>query len=144
MKEVILFALLYGALPFYEDRMEKKEARITKLQDKIRKAQYCFHKQIDVSDEAKQLVRLMLNPHPMARIDLKTTIAHEWFRKDLPEDWNNKDFQEEISKKQEQIKQSNDDIEQLVNKAFGTFLHSNSIQSYSTRSLDDLHAGTFQ
>lgn len=67
---VILYAMVCGYLPF-EDQNTKK------LYQKILKADYKLPSFL--SEEAKDLINLILNPDPTQRFTIKDIRAHPWY-----------------------------------------------------------------
>jgi 5'-AMP-activated protein kinase catalytic alpha subunit len=72
---VVTFALLAGVLPF-------DEPSIPALFAKIRSASYKFPRHF--SPLARDLIERMLNPDPVARINLSQVKEHPWYLLDLP------------------------------------------------------------
>ena len=72
---VIMFVLLGGYPPF-DDENQKKMFR------KIKKAQYDFHEQYwsSVTEEAKDLIRGMLEIDATKRLTVDQVLSHPWVR----------------------------------------------------------------
>lgn len=70
---VILYILLGGYPPFYDKNNQA-------LFRKILKAQYEFHPAYwgEVSDEAKDLIRSLLNVDPAQRLTVNQALSHPW------------------------------------------------------------------
>ena len=70
---VILYCMLGGYPPFRDKNRDR-------LFDKIRKGLYEFHEKKwgDVSDEAKDLVNLLLTVDPSKRITAQEALQHPW------------------------------------------------------------------
>jgi len=69
---VVLFALLYGTVPFKANNMKD-------LHQQIMAAKYNF-KDTEVSEEAKNLIRGLLNPDPNTRLGVSQVLKHDWMR----------------------------------------------------------------
>ncbi|PWZ01849.1 Pkinase-domain-containing protein [Testicularia cyperi] len=69
---VILYALLCGALPFDDDDESVMKAKILKGDYEIPEC---------LSEEAQDLIRLILQQDPNARPSIKAILAHPWFTK---------------------------------------------------------------
>ena len=74
---VILYAMVCGYLPF-EDQNTKK------LYQKILKADYKLPSFL--SDEAKDLINLILNPDPTQRFTIKDIRNHPWYNQVSPDE----------------------------------------------------------
>eukprot|EP01017_Pseudomicrothorax_dubius_P023419 TRINITY_DN2502_c0_g2_i4.p1 TRINITY_DN2502_c0_g2~~TRINITY_DN2502_c0_g2_i4.p1 ORF type:complete len:192 (+),score=46.08 TRINITY_DN2502_c0_g2_i4:574-1149(+) len=72
---VILYALLAGCLPFDEDV-------IPLLFRKIKEADYTIPKHF--SEEAKDLIKWMMQPNPVNRIKFHEIRRHPWFKDAFP------------------------------------------------------------
>jgi 5'-AMP-activated protein kinase catalytic alpha subunit len=59
---VVLYAMLYGTVPF-------KAANMSGLHEIIRKAK--FHLTNDISEEAKSLIKGLLDPNPKTRLTIR-------------------------------------------------------------------------
>lgn len=70
---VILFVLLGGYPPFHDENQSK-------LLKKIKKCEYEFHEDYwgQVSDEAKDLIKKLLNPDMFERVTVDQALAHPW------------------------------------------------------------------
>jgi hypothetical protein len=76
---VILFILLGGYQPFHEDDRKKLFAKIIG-------AKYHFHPKrwATVSDDAKDLIRCLLEPQPAKRLTVEQALDHAWLK--VPEE----------------------------------------------------------
>lgn len=70
---VVLYCMLGGYPPF-------RDANRQKLFQKIRQGMYKFHEKKwgDVSDDAKDLIRLLLTVNPAKRVTAKEALQHRW------------------------------------------------------------------
>lgn len=75
---VMAFALFRGAMPFWDGRMV--DSREVPLHEQITKGMYTFtHSNWQgVSDEAKDLIRGLLNVDPARRLTAKEALRHPW------------------------------------------------------------------
>ena len=71
---VILYTLLSGNLPFYAEEDDE-------VYKKVLKGKYVFPEKEwkDVSDEAKKLIKKMLEKNPRKRITSLNALKDEWF-----------------------------------------------------------------
>lgn len=69
---VVLFALLYGTVPFKANNMKD-------LHQQIMMAKYNF-KDTEVTEEAKDLIKGLLNPDPQARLGVSQVLKHPWMK----------------------------------------------------------------
>jgi serine/threonine protein kinase len=69
---VVLFALLYGTVPFKANNMKE-------LHSQIMSAKYNF-KDTPVSEAAKDLIRGLLCVDPVARLGVSQVLKHEWMK----------------------------------------------------------------
>jgi len=78
---VVLYAMLCGTVPF-------KASNMKELHKMIIKGKYNLKE--EVSDEAKQLMRAMLETDPKKRISIAKILQHPWMQlsKDIPEIFN--------------------------------------------------------
>jgi len=78
---VIAFCLLSGKPPFYSDNREE-------LFRKIKKENVCFAKKIweNISLEAIEFIRSLLNRNPKKRPNAKTVLGAKWFKSILEEE----------------------------------------------------------
>lgn len=60
---IMFYTLIYGTLPF-RGKTDKE------LRDKIREAKVKFPRSVAITDEAKQIIKGMLDPDPNARLEL--------------------------------------------------------------------------
>lgn len=72
---VVLYALLAGKLPFDEEI-------ISSLFNKIKRGDYQMPHHL--SDEVKDLIRRILQPDPIRRINISQIKRHPWFNTDMP------------------------------------------------------------
>jgi len=70
----VLFSLLFAELPF------SLEERLTALSNNKEHPTLSIPSEIHVSDEAKQLVRLLLSVDPMKRPKIKQILNHPWLK----------------------------------------------------------------
>lgn len=68
---VVLFAMLYGTVPFKANNM-------TELQQIIMKADYKLKE--DISDDARELLKGLLEPDPENRLTVAEILSHSWMR----------------------------------------------------------------
>jgi polo-like kinase 1 len=68
---IMLYALLVGRPPFESDTVDETYRR-------IRSNQYDFPKQIPVSNEAKTLIKHMLDPNPRTRATMQQIRSSEF------------------------------------------------------------------
>lgn len=68
---VVLFAMLYGTVPFKANNMKD-------LHKQIMEARYNLKDEI--TSEAKNLIQCLLNPDPDSRYTVKQTLAHPWLK----------------------------------------------------------------
>ena len=68
---VVLYAMLYGTVPFKGNNM-------TELQKMIIKADYQLNE--GISKEAKDLIQKLLEKNPSQRISIQGILAHPWMR----------------------------------------------------------------
>ncbi|CAK5261918.1 unnamed protein product [Mycena citricolor] len=80
---VILYAMLSGYLPFDDDPDNPDAENISKLYAYISKTPVSFAEH--VSDNARDLLCLMLVPNPVLRCELVTVMRHPWFQINLRE-----------------------------------------------------------
>lgn len=66
---VVLFAMLYGTVPFKANNMQD-------LHQLIMKAKYNLKDEI--SEEAKHLITSLLDPDPVTRLTIQEVLAHPW------------------------------------------------------------------
>lgn len=66
---VVLYAMLYGTVPFKANNMSE-------LQKLIIKAKYTLKD--DISEEARNLLYGLLEKDPMKRLTIPQILAHEW------------------------------------------------------------------
>ncbi|KAL0207069.1 hypothetical protein P9112_012780 [Eukaryota sp. TZLM1-RC] len=74
---VILYAMLFGRLPF-------DDSNIHKLFTKIKSGTFYFPKNVDVSSHVKQLIQSMLRVDPLQRATVDDIKYHQWFQASLP------------------------------------------------------------
>ena len=67
---VVLFAMLYGTVPFKANNMEE-------LHKLIMKGKYTLKE--DISIEARNLLRGLLEVNPEKRLKIKEIYRHKWF-----------------------------------------------------------------
>jgi len=67
---VVLYSMLYGTVPF-------KASNMNELHDMIMQGKYSLKE--DVSESARDLIRLMLERDPKRRISVKEILKHKWF-----------------------------------------------------------------
>ena len=72
---IILYTMLFGIFPF-------KEKNIDKLYTKIVKGEFSYPKNINISEEAKLLLKKILVVNPRLRSDIKDIRRDIWFQKD--------------------------------------------------------------
>ena len=72
---IILYTMLFGIFPF-------KEKNIDKLYTKIVKGDFSYPKNINISEEAKLLLKKILVVNPRLRSDIKDIRRDIWFQKD--------------------------------------------------------------
>lgn len=70
---VLLFCLLTGIMPF-------KGATLEKLNEQIVKGEFQFPKEVELSDEVKDLIRRMLVVDPENRMTIEEVLEHEWVK----------------------------------------------------------------
>jgi serine/threonine protein kinase len=77
---VILYVLLCGYTPFMSDDQEQ-------MFDRIKRAEWSFEADDwkHVSDEAKDLIRGLLDPSPDSRMTAKRALRSKWINKDAKE-----------------------------------------------------------
>lgn len=77
---VILYILLCGFPPFYDDNNAKLFAQ-------IKSGKFSYPKEYwkNVTEEAKDLINRLLVVDPAARLDAKGVLAHKWLHGDAPE-----------------------------------------------------------
>jgi serine/threonine protein kinase len=69
---VCLYAMLYGTVPFKANNMSE-------LHQLIMKAKYSLKDdKVEISDEAKNLIKLLLEPEPSKRIGIDQIQKHKW------------------------------------------------------------------
>ena len=73
---VVLYAMLYGTVPFRAQNMGD-------LQEMVIKARYSM--KASISEQARDLLKKILEPDPRKRLKIPEILAHEWFD-DLKED----------------------------------------------------------
>jgi serine/threonine protein kinase len=66
---VVLFAMLYGTVPFKGNNMNE-------LRDLIIKGDYTLKD--DVSEESRNLLRGLLEPEPSKRLTMNQVLVHPW------------------------------------------------------------------
>ena len=71
---VVLYAMLCGTVPFKASNMKELHKMIIKGK---------YHLKEEVSDDAKSLMKSMLNTDPNSRITISKILAHPWMQ--LPE-----------------------------------------------------------
>jgi BR serine/threonine kinase len=71
---VVLFALLFGRLPF-----DDKENNLQRILLKVRKAEYQFPKEVTVDPDARDLIQMMLRGDPEQRIKIAEIKRHPWW-----------------------------------------------------------------
>eukprot|EP01026_Neomeris_dumetosa_P062824 TRINITY_DN5955_c0_g1_i17.p1 TRINITY_DN5955_c0_g1~~TRINITY_DN5955_c0_g1_i17.p1 ORF type:complete len:514 (-),score=74.43 TRINITY_DN5955_c0_g1_i17:1536-3002(-) len=108
---VMLYCLLVTSYPF--DPRKYSQPMLFEL---IRKANYKFPTNCDISQEARRLVSCMIKPDPKKRYSIDEVVAHPWFQKNLPADWNH-DFKETVAQKQLTM-QTDQEIERMVDVVF--------------------------
>lgn len=69
---VVLFAMLYGTVPFKANNMKD-------LHQQILQARYNLKE--DVSEEAKDLIKSLLNINPKERLSVSQTLRHPWLQR---------------------------------------------------------------
>ncbi len=67
---VVLFALVYGTVPFKANNMNE-------LHKLIMKGKYTLKS--DVSEDVRDLLRRMLEPDPRRRLTIPEILCHKWF-----------------------------------------------------------------
>ena len=67
---VVLFALVYGTVPF-------KASNMSDLHKLIIKGKYTLKS--DVSEDVRDLLRRMLEPDPRRRLSIPEILCHKWF-----------------------------------------------------------------
>lgn len=75
---VVLYAMLYGTVPFRAQNMSE-------LHDMIVKAKYSL--KTSISEDARDLLKRILEPDPKKRLKIPEIFAHQWFndvKQDLP------------------------------------------------------------
>jgi serine/threonine protein kinase len=68
---VVLFAMLYGTVPFKANNMKD-------LHKQIMEARYNLKDEI--SQDAKHLIQSLLNPEPAQRFSIQQTLKHPWLQ----------------------------------------------------------------
>ena len=67
---MVLFAMLYGTVPFKANNMND-------LHKLILKAKYTLKEEI--SEDAKDLLKRLLEPNPLKRLSINEILVHKWF-----------------------------------------------------------------
>lgn len=85
---VILYHMLFGTYPFAPEMPKGSplSSSIKSLHDKEVNSTLHLPSDVEVSDEAKDLLVKMLAADPKRRITLKEVLQHPFYLKDLPED----------------------------------------------------------
>lgn len=68
---VVLYSMLYGSVPFKANNMEE-------LHTMIMKGKYTLKE--DISEEARDLLKIMLEKSPRKRASVQTILHHDWFK----------------------------------------------------------------
>jgi serine/threonine protein kinase len=68
---VVLYSMLYGSVPFKANNMEE-------LHTMIMKGKYTLKE--DISDEARDLLKIMLEKSPRKRATVQEILKHDWFK----------------------------------------------------------------
>jgi serine/threonine protein kinase len=86
---VVMFVILSGAAPFYgedmtmasDDEDDESDGEEKKQVDPMARFAFGFEDEDweEVSQEAKDLIRAMLNTDPQQRVSVAEAIAHDWF-----------------------------------------------------------------
>lgn len=78
---VILFVLLAGYPPFYEEDMDALFLQVIRGQYEMDPEDWCY-----ISEDAKDLVKKMLVVNPEQRISIEAILVHPWISKTLEKD----------------------------------------------------------
>lgn len=86
---VCLYAILYGTVPFKANNM-------TELHQLIMKAKYSLKDdKVELSDEAKSLIRALLEPEPSKRLNINQVSKHPWLQEAYEEGFTVEIFNEQ-------------------------------------------------
>jgi serine/threonine protein kinase len=77
---VHLYIMLVGWYPFTDPREPKNFSRTA---CNIKRARYAFPSGLQISDDCKELIRLMFVRNPAKRITIPEIKEHRWYRKNL-------------------------------------------------------------
>lgn len=73
---VLLYIMLYGMPPFYDNSNDRG-----KIIKKIQSKELEFMDDVEISESAKDLLKLMLEKNPQERITAQDALKHEWIKK---------------------------------------------------------------
>lgn len=68
---VVLFAMLYGTVPFKANNMKDLHKQIIEAR---------YNLKDEITSEAKDLIKCLLNPDPNTRYTIQETLAHAWLQ----------------------------------------------------------------
>eukprot|EP01025_Chloroclados_australasicus_P052963 TRINITY_DN6193_c0_g2_i1.p1 TRINITY_DN6193_c0_g2~~TRINITY_DN6193_c0_g2_i1.p1 ORF type:complete len:378 (-),score=47.74 TRINITY_DN6193_c0_g2_i1:270-1403(-) len=112
---VMLYTLMVCSYPF-----DPRKHSHPILFEMIKNGSFRFPEKTTISRQAQQLIRGMLEPNPKRRLSVSSIVSNSWFKKNLPTSWNF-DFKQRLQERQ-QILQSDEEIERLVEEVFATQL----------------------